>query len=404
MKILALGLVILAWAASAAQADSLPTFDRVLDASLTQHPAILGKRSARDAASAEKDGAEWARFPSPSIEATSGSDGRAAAGLLRIDQPLWAGGRISAGIDAAGSRLDAAGAALDETTLDVSLRVIAAYLEALRQKAREAHAASGVQAHEKLLAMIRRRVTQEVSSQTDQRLAESRLYQTTNELSQVTQSFNNALTQLAQLSGQSVREVSWQGLDEQGVPVTLDAALEAALASSPTLRRLRHDEEAATAEIDQKRSAYMPQVVLRFERSSGGGVAADSRALLVLAAQPGAGLSSVSGVDAAIARREAARRARDAAEREVRERVAVDWNEWTAARSRLEAARLSSFMSNEVFTSYERQYVIGRKSWIEVLNAVREATQAQFAAEDARAQVVAAGLRLRAYAGLLTRK
>ena len=37
-------------------------------------------------------------------------------------------------------------------------------------------------------------------------------------------------------------------------------------------------------------------------------------------------------------------------------------------------------------------------------HAVREAAQAQFAAEDARAQVVAAGLRLRAYAGILNSK
>lgn len=404
MKILSLGLVVLAWAAGAAHADSLPTFDRVLEASLTQHPAILGKRSARDAASADKDGAEWARYPTPSVEATSASDARPAAGLLRIDQPLWAGGRISSGIEAAGSRFDAAGAGLDETTLEVSLRVVTAYLEALRQKAREDHAASGVQAHEKLLAMIRRRVTQEVSSQTDQRLAESRLYQTKNELSLVSQSLKNALTQLAQLSGQPVREVSWQDLDDKGVPATFDAALESALASSPTLRRLRHEEEAATAEIDQRRSAYMPQVALRFERSSGGGVAADSRAMVVLLAQPGAGLSAASGVDAAIARREAARQARDAAERDLRERIAVDWEEWTAARSRLETARLSSFMSDEVFASYERQYVIGRKSWIDVLNAVREATQAQFSAEDARAQSIAAGLRLRAHAGTLTKK
>lgn len=404
MKIFSLGLVVLAWVAGAAQAETPLTFERTLNAALASHPAILGKRSARDAASADKEGAEWARYPTPSVEATSGSDGRPAAGLLRIDQPLWAGGRISSGIEAAGNRFDAAGAALDETALEVSLRVISAYLEALRQKAREDHAASGVQAHEKLLAMIRRRVTQEVSSQTDQRLAESRLYQTKNELSVVSQSLRNALTQLAQLSGRPVREVSWQDLDEQGVPATLDAALESALAASPTLRRLRHEEEAATAEIDQRRSAYMPQVVLRFERSSGGGVVADSRAMVVLMAQPGAGLSAASGVDAAIARREAARQARNAAERDLRERIAVDWDEWTAARTRLETARLSSFMSSEVFASYERQYVIGRKSWIDVLNAVREATQAQFAAEDARAQTIAAGLRLRAQTGTLTKK
>lgn len=404
MKLFPIGLVALACAACMTHAEAQTSFQRVLDEALASHPAVLGKRSARDAASAEKEGAEWARYPSPSIEASSRSESRPASTVLRIDQPLWAGGRIGAGIDAAERRFDAAGAAVDETTLDLSLRVVATYLEALRQQAREAHAAAGVQEHENLLAMIRRRVTKEVSSQVDLHLAESRLHQAANDSSLVTQALRNALTQLTQLGGKPVSEVMWQGLDEQGVPATHEAALEAALASSPVLRRLRHDEEAASAEIEQKRAAYMPNVVLRLERTSGGGFANDSRAMVVLTAQPGAGLSAGSAVEAAIARREAARRARDAAERDVRERVAQDWNEWTAARARLPRARLSATMARQVFESYERQYVIGRKNWVEVMNAVREVTQAQFAMEDARAQSIAAGLRMRAQAGTLTGK
>jgi adhesin transport system outer membrane protein len=404
MKHLPVALLALVCTIGVARAQEPTSFQRVLDEALASHPAILGKRSARDAASAEKEGAEWARYPSPSLEASSGSDNRAASGVLRIDQPLWTGGRITAGIEAAGSRFDAAGAAIDETALDLSLRVVAAYLEALRQQAREAHAVASLKEHENLLAMIRRRVTQEVSSQVDLHLADSRLHQAANDASLVTQALRHALTQLAQLGGKPVREVMWQGLDEQGVPATQEAALEAALASSPALRRLRHDEDAASAEIEQKRAAYMPNVVLRLERSSGGGLANDSRAMVVLTAQPGAGLSAGSAVDAAIARREAVRRARDAAERDVRERVAQDWNEWTAARERLTRTRLSAGMARQVFESYERQYVIGRKTWVEVLNAVREVTQAQFAMEDARSQSIAAGLRLRAQAGSLTGK
>lgn len=58
-------------------------------------------------------------------------------------------------------------------------------------------------------------------------------------------------------------------------------------------------------------------------------------------------------------------------------------------------------MAAEVFKSYARQYAIGRKSWMDVLNAVREATLAEFTLEDTRAQVIASGLRLRAQTGKL---
>ena len=399
MKFRTLVLAALALLAGAAQAQPVWTFEQVMQSALASHPAMLGRRAAQAAAQADRQGAEWQRYPTPSIEASTQSGG-GNAGLLRLEQPLWSGGRITANIDAAGSRLEAAGAALDEARLELSLRVIAAYTEALRQRARQQHATAGVEEHEKLLGMIRRRVTQEVSTLTDQRLAESRLYQAANDQSAATQALNNALAQLAQLAGRPVAEISAQGVNDLGAPAGLEAALAQALAWSPALRRLAHEEEAANADIAARRSAYLPQLALRLERNVG--QAQDSRALLVLQAQPGAGLSSVSGVEAAIARREAARMARDTAERDARERVTLDWNERVAARLRLENAHLARAMSTEVFESYTRQYVIGRKTWIDVLNAVREATQSQFALEDARTQAIAASLRLRAQTGTLT--
>jgi len=80
----------------------------------------------------------------------------------------------------------------------------------------------------------------------------------------------------------------------------------------------------------------MPQLSLRLESSQGS--LSDNRALLVLLAQPGAGLSARSGVDAALARREATRQALDAAQREVRQQVTLDWNDWTASRARMDNA------------------------------------------------------------------
>ena len=400
MKFITLVLAALLFVIGSAQAQPAWTFEQVLQSALDSHPAIMGKRAGQTAARADKKGTEWLRYPTPSIEVATQGGGKDSS-LLRLDQPLWSGGRITAAIDAAGSRLDAADAALTEAELDLTLRVIAAYTEALRQKARQQYAQEGVDEHEKLLGMIRRRVEHEVSSLTDRSLAESRLYQAVNELSQVTQAYNNALAQLAQLSGKPVADISEQGISAQGAPASLEAALSQALGYSPTLRRLIYEEEAANADIDSKRSAYMPQLSLRLEKSVAQGQTQNNSAMLVLQAQPGAGLSAVSGVDAAIARREAARMAREAAERSTSERITLDWNEWEAARLRQENAVRSRAMSTDVFESYTREYVIGRESWVDVLNAVREATQSQFLLEDAHAQAIAASLRLRAQAGTL---
>lgn len=391
-------------AAATVQAQPVWNFDQLIQATLASHPLVLGKRSAQAAARAEREGAEWQRYPAPSLEASTQSGG---AGLLRIEQSLWSGGRISAGIDAAGSRLDAAGASLNESRQELTLKVIAAGTEALRQQARQQHAEAGVNEHEKLLAMIQRRVAREVSPLADERLAASRLYAAANELSATTQALNNALAQLSQLAGQPVTEFIAQGLSEVGAPASLEAALTQARAYSPTLQRLSFEEAAANAEITAKRSVYMPQLALRLESSTGQAldnqVETDNRAMLVLLAQPGAGLSAKSGADAAVARRDAVRMTREAADRDVRERVTLDWNEWVASRQRLENANQARAMSTEVSASYARQYTTGRKTWIDVLNAVREATESELAADDAHAQVLAASLRLRALTGTLTR-
>ena len=400
MKFRTISLAALTFMAVSAQAQPVWNFGQLMQATLASHPLVLAKRTAQNAAQAEREGAEWQRYPSFSAEASTQSGGLNAR-LLRLEQPLWTGGRITAGINAAGSRFDAAGAALDEARQELSLKVIAATTEALRQQVRQQHGITGVKEHEKLLGMIQRRVAQEVSPLADQNLARARLYASANELSVTTQALNNALAQLAQLAGQPVTAIDAQGMTEAGAPANLDAAMTQALAHSPTLRRLVFEEETASAEIASKRSAYMPQLVLRVERSAGGQTP-DSRAMLVLLAQPGAGLSAKSGVDAAVARREAVHLARQAAERDIRERLTLDWNEWVAARLRLANADQARAMSTEVFESYARQFTTGRKTWIDVLNAVREATQSELAVDDARAQMLAASLRLRALTGSLT--
>ncbi len=388
-------------------APTITTFEQVLESAWRSHPAVLGRKSAQRAARAEQKGARWQFLPTPTLEvARQDSSQSENQGVFRLEQPIWTGGRITSGLDVADSRLNAAGAALHEVKHDLSIKTIAVYTEALRQQARLQHATTGLGEHEKLLSMIKRRVDQDVSSSTDLRLTESRYFQAANDLSSIKQAYNNALTQLSQLNGSPVTQISAQGVQDANVdaktpntsstpnipnmPDTLEDALAEAFEYSPILRRLAFEEDAALADVSVKRAAYYPLLALRFENSRSqvqGAMVSDSRVLAVLVGQPGAGLAAVAGVDGAIARHESARLARESAQRDLTERITLDWGEWVAARQRLENASQASAMSAEVFESYTRQYAIGRKSWIDVLNAVRESTQAQFALEDVRVQM-----------------
>lgn len=391
----AAGALMLASAAATAQTSS---FEQLAKQALATHPAIQAKLSSSAAARAELAGASWQRYPTPSVELNSDNNS-ARTSLFRLQQPLWAGGRIDAGIDAADSRHRASDIAILETKQEIVLRVIAAYVEALRQQARQETVAQGVQHHERLLGLITRRVEHDASPRVDQELARSRLYQASNDLSSVTQALANALTQLSQLSGMPVRRVDPLDVDKL-LGQSKESLLEQAIAWSPTLRRIGFEEEAAQAEVELKRASYMPQVSLRYEYAqtsaplNGVPAYSASRVMLVVEAQTGAGLSALTGVDAAIARRDAARQQRDTALRDLQERISMDWDELLAARTRLENATLASRGSKEVFESYTRQFTAGRKTWLDVLNTVRESTQSDVAGTDASAQAAAAALRL----------
>jgi adhesin transport system outer membrane protein len=398
--------VAFAIAASTAAAQTF-SFEQLARQALATHPSILSRQSSSAAAKADLDAAEWERYPTPSIELNNDQENTRTA-LFRLQQPLWSGGRITAGIDAAQSRLQASQSAANETRQDVVQRVIAAFVEALREQERRKALAEGVEQHERLLGLMTRRVEQQVSPRIDQDLAQSRLLQASNDLSTVSQALANALTQLSQLAGTPVAAVSPLDVYALPGPRNRDEALAQTLKLSPTLRRLAQEEEAALAEIEAKKAAYKPQLALRFEHGYASapvnGIPAytTDRLMLVVQAQTGAGLSALSGVEAAVARREAVRLQRDAAVRDVQERLALDWEEAEAARARLDNARLAATSAREVYESYTRQFSAGRKTWLDVLNAVRESTQSEVAALDAGAQAAGASLRLRLVTGNLT--
>lgn len=380
------------------------TFEHAVQQALATHPSIRSQQSSHDAAKADLDAASWQRYPAPSLSATKQESGQSNT-VLTLQQPLWTGGKITANIDGAKSRLDTSEAAINETKRDITLNLITAYTEVLRLQARQEYAVMNVREHEKLLQLVTRRVEHEVTPPVDKGLAQSRLYQATNDLSSITQDLSNALMQLSQLVGKNIEKIAPLDADTPDVPKSKEDAQKQAEEYSPTLARLAFEVSAADADISSKKSVYLPQLALTYEKTFGGNVLGSlppgERTMLTMNIQPGSGLSSISGVDSATAKRQAARQNRDSALRDLQQSISTDWNELVAARLRFENATLSGKISDDVFESYVRQYTTGRKGWLDVLNSAQEAASSKMAAADASAQITRSALRLRLLTGNL---
>jgi outer membrane protein, adhesin transport system len=151
--------------------------------------------------------------------------------------------------------------------------------------------------------------------------------------------------------------------------------------------------------VKVRQASALPQVVARYDHYIGGRAKAQPRVMVALEYQSGAGLSSLSGIEATRERLSTASSNLDTARMELLQRVRTDWNEASSLSAQMARMSSASEASSAVAESYGRQYAAGRKSWTEVLNAQREVIQSLYTLADARSAAALARLRLQVFTG-----
>lgn len=370
-----------------------------LRVSAVEHPSVRARRSERLAADAQLDVAERQQYPNLSFQSTGdGFGGR--ANTVRVEQPLWLGGRIKAGIDAANASVQQADAGVVQAQTDIMLKVVASFTELGRIQARQMVARSNVQEHARLAQMIQRRVESEISPASDSTLATARLSQARAELNQLDSLAMRARSTLGQAIGKRVDEIVLP-VQRDLSSYTLDQLTQAAIDYSPAIRRLEGETEAATAEISARRSDALPQVKLRLDHTNRRSTS-DTQVYVALDVQTGAGMSVQASIREAQARRDALASQIDATRREIIDAVSADWADLNSFSEQARDLQKQVESTTSVFDSFVRQYAIGRKGWNDVLNAQREVAQARFQLADATWGELRASMRLHLLTGLIT--
>jgi adhesin transport system outer membrane protein len=162
------------------------------------------------------------------------------------------------------------------------------------------------------------------------------------------------------------------------------------------LLRWRSQQEVAQAQIDMAQAGLFPTLALAHRHNLGANdnSALPNRTYLSLQFSPGPGLSARSAAAAAHSRLENSLQNTVVFERQLEQQVRTALAELDALAQQVEPSRLLVSATEDVVASYLRQYQIGKKNWLDVLNALRESAQATYSAVDVAANRQSLQLRL----------
>ena len=373
-----------------------PSLGALADRALDDNPQVIASRAALAVSQADLDAAKWLRYPSLSAEALVVAGGSNAADIdgfavnVALEQPLWAGGTINSQIEAAQGLRDAGAEGLREARLGILGGIIEAWFGVVRADQRAIALEAGLADHRALVTSIERRVAAEVSPQADLTLARSRITQLEIELAAVREAGANALVRLGELAGDVPQppELPTAAIYDAVPPEPI--AFDEMIACAPALARLRGEIAAAQAEVRGAKGALLPQLLLQLSQNELTG----ARAALVLRAQTGNGLTRFSAIDRAEARVDQSMAELGGIDRELRARLANEYVSLRSNRAQADGGTDASLAAADLQASYQRQFVAGRRSWLDVMNAAREVVSARIGESDARVNAAANATRI----------
>lgn len=381
---------------SAASGDQ---FKDAIRSALGTHPQVRAAQAKLEASRFTLSSAEWGRYPSLQAEMSRNNSGDLIK-RAQLSQPLWAGGRIDGEIDASGAKVLVATESVRESELSITDQMVTAGVDLAKARAQLARANESLAGYQKLLDAIERRADGGLGLQSDVTLARSRIAQARANAAQYEANERRANTRWLALTGQSMPTLVIPETTAAD-SATLNELLEEAKAFSPAVQRLKAEAEAAGFDAEVTQASIWPQLSARAIRTWQTGTVHqnDTQYLAVLEYQPGAGIGVIDKARAAYSQRDAAMAQIDRSMRDVEEQIRLAYSDRIGFQSRIEALLIAATANAEAIDSFLRQYNIGKRSWLDVLNAQREWTESVLLAEETKYNALAAAYKLAVFSG-----
>ena len=327
-------------------------------------------------------------------------------GLFRVQQPLWAFGRIDGAIDLAGKQLISGQATLLLTRRQLMEDAATAYVSVYGGRQRLRIAEQNVTEHEKLLALITRRMTGGIASEADTLMARSRLAQAQASREQIAGQVAKAKSDLDALILHNVSAMQPVPAELIFLPPDVELQTLARENEAGVLQKMADLAVTETA-ARQRRLELMPIVSFRHERDISPSLPLGSTLKVVRngiyleSSLEGAGLTGWTRLKSEDARIRAAQQDLETARNDAARKVSGHIVNLQSLRALRLLQATTTQAAETTLASFLRQYDAGRKTWIDVLNTQKELADNRLSLEQTLISEMELALRLSAISGAL---
>ena len=357
--------------------DGTHDFLTVLHAVMKHNPALKSKRSELNAFQYNIDSAKARRYPTFSLQANNIDENR---GTLRLNQPLWAFGKIDTDIETSMATYTAEQWNFKKNQRNLIDQTARVYAKLQGAKLRILVAKNNILEHEKLYDRVHRREKGQLASGADTRLAYSRLLQARWQLQRIIGEQSIAETELTSLT--QIHVPSQSPLDEKFLHLPgNDVVVKLAVNNSADVRYKREQLSVVRLNLKKEKVASLPTISLQVEHDLFDDInfSKETRAGIVFESSiEGLGLVSDGRINGAKARVNAADEEFKSTLNDVRRQTEILLINRELQYNLMISNMETVAVVESTMDSFLRQYKTGRKSWIEVLNTQRELTELRF--------------------------
>lgn len=380
----------------------------LIEKAINQHPSIAAAEANIASSSAQVETAKWQFYPTVSVTFETGFNGQTEnqtgddlLAQLNINQPLWDWGALGSGVDIAETRLTMDYTRLREKQWQLAESVIESYGKWLSSYLRMRAWQKSLDDHEVLAEQVNKRVLQGVSAPIDLALAEGRVETTEAEYIASQDAVFMAVQELSQLVSEDVINVDLIDSISSPLEDVPENSLILALTTSPKVKLAEDEVRLARHQLTAQEAQLKPDVYLRAEyrmHDISSSVNSQRAKIFVgMNGSSGAGLSLFSQRQSAEADLQAKQASLLAAKQSIEKNLESMIINVDSIQRRLKSLESAMLTNEAVADSYERQFLAGRKSWLEVMNAAREEVQMLVQIADLRAAYLVSSWRRALY-------
>ncbi len=325
---------------------------------------------------------------------------------VTFEKNLLSFGRINSERDKQATRVDAAAHRVKERSELVSLDVVQAYLDVMRLREVVEHSDSNVAFHEAKVAEITRGVSGGVKSEADAQQARERLSAARIARNETEEALDIAGSDFRRVVGRDIGRTSMPTSVLAKTPRTLAEAIGNARKNNPTLRIANSDLDTARAEYRKAKAELKPELLFEVVGRAGDHIGGfrdesnDVRAQLRFRHEFRGGIKS-SAVQEQVNRVDEARARIMTLERNVEGLVREAWATKNRTASRVKDLTDQVDEGTRLLDSYQREFGIGRRTLLDILDAEASLFQAKSSLTTARYADMFAQYRLLAATGEL---